>query len=429
MRLYRLLIVAGLLLTLWRPASAQTFGLKSVVVNRNVPTQSFVVRTNSKLPAPSTIAERHRWQIAVTRPAGTTVYENASPAATTPIRDIRVAANGGSITITFDVPGFTFAGVTNMVVVFDGPTELLTASYKAPDAPGALGKAKGKEDADVYLAGGLVAAQQSSPIVMIDTKLKLGWPYGRDFHWAGVNASFAINPEPKPPADSNDVNPDAISIFYQMDWARALPVNPVFYGIQLVATPFGGELSSDPVSGNLMGGGQINFYSQPFFGRLVVDPFVGAQIGVNKRKPDTLFEQPVDLTNYDDIRRVTYGLDMALYNFGKEVTADNLYRFVATFSWKGWGLGTDEPFVESQSKTDEAGKRKRIKVLELKGGTRNYVEASVAYNVTDHFGVAITAKRGSQPPLFQHLDAQVALNLTFKAKLRQDLKAGTRGKG
>jgi hypothetical protein len=93
---------------------------------------------------------------------------------------------------------------------------------------------------------------------------------------------------------------------------------------------------------------------------------------------------------------------------------------VASFSWKGWALGTDEPFVKSQQTVGTDGKSKRIKVLELKGGTRNCSEAALTYNATKNFGIAIAGKRGSQPPLFQFVDSQVSINLTFKAKLLQN---------
>jgi hypothetical protein len=165
---------------------------------------------------------------------------------------------------------------------------------------------------------------------------------------------------------------------------------------------------------------EADFVSNPFFQRFAIDPFIGVQAGQNKQKPDKLFDQPIDLTSYNKILRLTYGLTAMYYNFGPKPTADNPYRLIASFSWKEWLLGTDEPFIKSQQTTGDDGKSKRIKVLELKGGTRNYAEASITYNITKNFGIAVAAKRGSQPPLFQFVDSQASINLTFKAKLLQN---------
>jgi hypothetical protein len=415
MRAFRVALLACLALAPASPVFAQTFALTSVSVNRNIPSQrTFIIRTNSKPPVPATLSDRSKWRISITRAGMARVLGVAD------IESITPNANGSSINVTLATPGFS--DVSNVLVVFEDGNQLLTASYKAPDAPDAVAEAKGKEDADIYLAGGFVAATKSAPIIMIDAKLQLGWPYGRDAHWAGVSAAFAVNPEPKPPAESTDVNPDAINIFYQMDWARAFSVNRFFDGIQLIGRPIGGEFSSDPKSGNLMAAGQVNFFSAPYFNSIVVDPFVGVQIGQNKQKPTELFEHPVDLSGYDTIARFTYGFDTAYYNFGAKVSADNPYRLVASFAWRGWALGTDEPFVQSQRIVDEEGKSKRGKVLEMRGGTRNYVEAALTYNASDHFGIAVVGKRGSQPPLFEYVDSQIGITLTYKAKLQQDLK-------
>jgi hypothetical protein len=414
MRAFEIALLGCLALAPASPAFAQ-FGLTSVSINRNIPSQrTFIVRTNSKAPVPANLSDKAKWRISITRAGMARVLTS------TEIDSITPKASGSSIDVTLTAPGF--ADVSNVLVVFEDQNLLLTASYKAPDAPDAVAKAKGKDDADIYAAGGFIAATKSAPIVMIDAKLQLGWPYGRDAHWAGVSAAFALNPDAKPPAESTDVNPDAINIFYQMDWARAFPVNRFFDGIQLVGRPIGGEFSSDPKAGNLMAAGQVNFFSAPYFNSIVVDPFVGVQFGQNKQKPTELFDRPVDLSGYDKIARLAYGFDTAYYNFGAKVGADNPYRLVASFAWRGWALGTNEPFVQSQRIVDEEGKSKRAKVLEMRGGTRNYIEAAITYNATDHFGVAIVGKRGSQPPLFQYVDSQIGITLTYKAKLQQDLK-------
>ena len=400
-----------LLLLSIRSASAQGFAFTGVDVNVNIPTQqTFVVKTNGKTPVPATLSDGSKWRIAITKKEVTTVLDPKD------IESIMPGTN--SVAVKLVSKGF--AAVTKMLVVFEDTNVLLTASFKAPDAEDKLSTAKGKADADLYFAGGLIAAKHSASIAMIDAKVQLGWPTKGNVHWFGAYGTYESNTDAKPPADSTDVNPDAIGVFYQMDWYRSFDDNPLFASMQLVARPLGGEFSSDPRSGNIMAVAEADFASNPFFGHFALDPFIGVQVGQNKQKPDELFDQPVDLTGYDKIARLTYGLTASYYNFGPKPTTDNPYRLVASFSWEAWALGTDEPFVRSQQTTGEDGKSKRIKVLEMKGGTRNYMEASVTYNFTKNFGIAIAGKRGSQPPLFQFVDSQASLNLTFKAKVLQN---------
>jgi hypothetical protein len=353
------------------------------------------------------------------------IYNASTPApGTPPIRNVAYNAATEQVEITIDPAalGAIDPAKAGWTVVFLEGQRILTVASAAADAPLRFKPAKTKDDADLYVSGGVLAGPATKPIWMVDAKGGIGWPMGQTFHWIGAMGTFQVNPDAKPPVDSGDANPDSITLYAQMDrlWPVAMPL---LYGIQGVLRPIGGEFSSDPRSGNLMTAGQVTFLSDPVAGAFVIDPVVGYEIGSNRQKPDELFDRPVDLSSYDKIRRLLAGISAKYYFFQQKITTDSVYRVVLSFSWTGRFLGTDEPFVRSQFVPDDEGIGTRAKVLELNDGSRHYVEASAAWNVSPLLGLEWKYTRGSLPPLFQYVDQQFSFGVAFKTKFGNDLRA------
>jgi hypothetical protein len=425
-RMRRSAVVTLVVLLVAQPAAAeaQSFTLTGVTFRPGETPPTLHVRAASLASAPDELSETTRWKISVTRKGQTVVLDNSDPSAASPIVSVSSVPSLSVIRIVLDaqrVPDLS--DVSAIAVVFVGRSQILTTSFRASGSGSGGLVAKGKADADLYVAGGFLLARQSAPIIMLDTKVKYGWPSGQDHHWAGVVGTLAINPDARPPAESIDVNPDAIGLFYQMDYARSLPTNGLFYGVEVVANPIGFEFAADPGTGTVVSAGRLRVFSHPFFNALVVDAGAGFELGKNMRKPTTLLGRPVDSGVYNSIARGVFTVDAMYYGFGERVTASHLYRFVLSGSWQGRALGTSEPFVKSRRVLRSDGTSTRAKALEFKGGMRHYVEAAFTWNVTPHFGVAVTHRRGSLPPLFPFVEPQVAVNLTYKTKFGRDFIA------
>jgi hypothetical protein len=294
----------------------------------------------------------------------------------------------------------------------------MLSSADPDEISGGLFKAaKTKDDADIYVAGGFVATEGSSPIVMMDGKFQYGFPSGRAYHWAGVAATYASNTDSQAPVKRTDIDPDSITLHFQAD--RGWQIDKWgLYGLQLVVEPFGGEFSRDPRSGNVSTAGRLSMFSKPFLNQsMVFDPFIGYELGKNIQHPTTLFERPVDLSSYDKIARFRFGATVHYYLFSGKITNDAPYRLVLSASWQRRVLGTNEPFVESGDAVNEKGEVTRQQILTLTSDPRDYVEGGVTWNATKLFGVEIKVKRGAQPPLFKFVAPQIAIGLTFKTKI------------
>src|SRR5262249_38997239 len=144
--------------------------------------------------------------------------------------------------------------------------------------------------------------------------------------------------------------------------------------------------------------------SNPVGNAFVLNPFGGYEIGHNKEKPTKIFDRPVDLSNYNAIRRVLGGANAAYYIFQKKVTEDNVYRLVLSTSWQMRLPFTDEPFVKSDYVANDKGEIVRQKILSLRRNPRHYIESTLAWNVTPLLGFEGKFKWGSLPPLFEFIN-------------------------
>ncbi len=105
-------------------------------------------------------------------------------------------------------------------MVYKGAVPNLTAKRDRPKKTVALGAAKGKDDADLYLFGSYLAGFSTKPIYVIDAKLNwapeitkgtpdpvakkkpgTGW-------FAGAKSSLSINTDTKAPNDRTEVDPE-----------------------------------------------------------------------------------------------------------------------------------------------------------------------------------------------------------------------------
>jgi len=413
-------LVLVLLLAMIGTAAASdqlTFSGASAIAVDASTVRVFVTTGGTDVPAD--IASLCLWTLSAALGEKSVVLSNRTPdGKCDPVVITRAFFNPASAQIEIDVKSSALAGMeprkAAWTVFFTGSGRLI-ATPEAEGAASRLKPADAKEDADLYLSGGFTGGPHSAPIWTLDAKWNLAWPSGKSYHWLGLTGGVALNADPKPPADSSDLDPDSITFYAQMD--RTWQFTGIVNGVEAILKPVGGEYSKDPMSGNVVSVGELSAYTKALLNKSIVfDPFVGYEVGRNLTKPTKLFEQPVDLKGYDTIARVYYGATLTWYVFQKTITPDLPYRFVASLAWQERALGSQEPFVKSEQVTADDDTTKRQKVLTLKGGKRDYLEGTFAWNATKLFGAEFKYKRGSLPPLFEYVDSQLSLQLTFKAK-------------
>jgi len=374
---------------------------------------------------PANVTARDTWKVSVSQQGTNLLLESASPTATDPFRAIRY--NKTTEQVEIDIAR---TRLPNIVIDKAGwqagffGAGAMSIATKAELMPGInLKPAKSKDDADIYVLGALIAGPATKPIWMLDAKGSIGWPTGQLYHWFGIGGTFQINPGAKPPADTSDVNPDSITFFAQMDRLRQHSfLGGVIYGYQAIIRPVGAEYASETPNANITTTSQLTLFSKPLLhNSLVVDPLVGYEFGRNLEKPDKLLGRPVDLRDYNAIARLLFGGSARYYVFQSKVTPTEVYRVVLSASWQARALGPDEPFVRSGYAPDASGKITRQKLLVMNDDVRHFVEAGLSWNASPLVGFDVKYKRGSLPPLFQFVDPQITVGVTFKAKIGTDL--------
>ena len=404
-------------------AFSQGFKLTAVSPRENAGVVTLFISTSGTPPV--NVTARDKWKVSVAQGASSLLLESATSTATDPFSAIRY--NTTTEQVEIDISRANLANIAvdkaGWQAGFFGAGAMSVAA-KAEVTPGVnLKPAKSKDDSDIYVLGALIAGSATKPIWMVDAKGSIGWPTGALYHWFGVGGTFQVNPGAKPPADSSDVNPDSITFFSQMDTLQQHSFLKGFiYGYQAIVRPVGGEYASETPNGNITTTGQLTLFSKPLLrNSFVVDPFVGYEFGRNLRKPEKLFGRPVDLADYNAIARLLFGGAARYYIFQRKVTATDVYRLVLSVSWQARALGPDEPFVKSDYAPDVGGKITRQKLLVMNNDVRQFVEAGVTWNASPLVGFDLKYKRGSLPPLFQFVDPQVTVGVTFKAKIGTDL--------
>src|ERR1035441_470480 len=277
----------------------------------------------------------------------------------------------------------------------------------SPKPTSFFSKADTKDAADIYLFGSFLAGNSTKPLYTIDAKLAWVPEIKESGYFFGVQSTLSTNANSNPPVDRSRIDPDSIT--------AALALQHRFSEISIDINPLRGEFSRKYPASDIVTAGTLKWISHPAYGHgqaFVFYPFVGYELGKNLNTPRMLFKQPVDLSHYDRITRGVFGARSAFLLFKKSVAADSPYRFAIQGDYTGRVLFAPEPFVTSGYSGSN-----HISLVSVRENTRHYLECGITYNVNDLLGIEAKYKFGSLPPLFEFIDHQVVIGLTFKSTL------------
>lgn len=283
---------------------------------------------------------------------------------------------------------------------------ILQAAASAPSGS-FISAASTKDDADIYLFGSFLAAYSTKPLYTIDAKVSWLPEIKTSGYFLGLVGTLSSNSDSNPPVDRSRIDPDSIT--------ASLALRRRIRQVSFDINPLEGQFSRKYPASDLITAGTLKWVLRPIYDHgqaVVLYPFIGYELGKNLNKPSILFQQPVDFSRYDNITRLLTGAHGALLLLKKSVTADSPYRLAIQGDYTARILFSPEPFVNSgYAGTDH------ISLVSVRGNTRHYVEAGISYNVSDLFGIEAKYKYGSLPPLFEFLEHQVVIGITFKGKL------------
>jgi hypothetical protein len=413
------------------PAVSDAFALGSVSGSVGATQVRVRVRASGIPPSGDVVTNGAYWRVQVSDSHG-------NRKAIQPVDQAQYRSKAGSVFLTFPASkiGSIKASDASWTAAFLAPDTTLTS---APDGgkTGALGQAKSRDDADLYVSGTYIAGVGTKPIWGIDAKAGysdapekvpvVNWlvkssPPNLRF---GIYGEMTTNPDTQAPVDRTQVDPDSIAAYTTLFQTVRLPQNAFFYGLKWEVQPVGGEFSRKYPASNLISGGRVRFVkvlaAQKRWGADLI-PSLGFEGGKNLNKPGVLFMRPVDLHAYNAIARLRAGADANLYWFRRVSTPNDTYAFTLNGSWVARVPFTAEPFTTTAYLPDptDATMITRQQVVAMRKNTRHYVKVDAAWNVTKLFGLQAEYKYGSLPPLFEFVSHQVSVGLLFKATYQKN---------
>ena len=406
------------------------FGLLQVLKKTQVVGGDVFVRVSTKGTVPPSINDTNDWFLQMT--------EDGENGRSITVHPDEATLEAATHIVTLKIGAAKLRGLiipkASWSAAFIDDSHMLNASEPESVASG-LKAAKNRDEADLYGNFSFLSGVGTSPIWVIDVKAgyadtlqRLLRPHtpgqqpGRlQSIKTGIFADIQTNTDTKPPVDRTEIDPDSIRAFWKFFETKRIGhrIFSMYWEVQ----PAGGEFNRSNPSSNFVAEGKLRFDIVPFnTGRKRVgtdfDPQIGMELGKNLNKPSTLFGQPVNLNNYDAIRRLVSGADADLYVYRKKIKdSDDPYLVTISGSWAARIPFSPEPFTVSELVPDPTtGQPKRQKVVTMRGNTRHNVRVDLNWNVTKLLGFQIGYRYGSLPPLFEFVNHQVTIGLVFKAK-------------
>ena len=361
---------------------------------------------NGMPPDETALKDRANWSVSAT--AATVTH---------PIALNEVQWKPGVARVTLFFPAAELSGFdpenAHWVATFNTPPSQ-SVTWDPAIKKGPFAAAKSKDDADLYLFGSFLAGVSTKPLFVIDAKGNWMWTRGS---WdLGINSAISTNAGAQTPVDRSRIDPDSITAAFSVQrilrW-RA----PGIEGFDLNLQPLAGQFSRKTAASDIVGAAQVKLVPKPWFGPVrwvAVYPSAGYEGGHNLNQPTTLFKQAVNLSGWNIISRAVVGITGEYYWLSKSPTADDTYRFTIDASYQSRILFTPEPFVTVADIKGQA-----VNTVTLDRHPRPEAEAHIVWNFSKLMGLQIQYKYGSLPPLFQFVDHQATVGLTFKAKHSQ----------
>jgi hypothetical protein len=275
-----------------------------------------------------------------------------------------------------------------------------------------LNYAEDKKSANLYLFGSALFGVSTKPLYILDVKLEPAWECSDD-RFLRLRTTLASNVGAEAPVDRSEIDPDSITSGLFYDGTKQLNG-----GWNLFWELGGwGEFTRKHSASSALVGVRTTFVHRPvpvLGGFFVMYPGMGFEGGSTLNRPATLFKRAVDFAEYKEIARPLGSLHTA-YRLLADRTATQVFRLVIEADYTGRLPLTREPSVRAQYVPDNKGEVSRQKVTILRRGARHDVQAAITWNVGEFVGLRTQYRFGSLPPLFEFVDHQVTIGITFKA--------------
>jgi hypothetical protein len=313
---------------------------------------------------------------------------NGAPAESVPTHKIELEVDKGQTVV--DEKGTDNAGAN---------------AHNPPKPAWGFGKAKGRDDSDLYIAYELTKARSAATTGSGD--LKIAIPFLRNF-W-GKTSRFSPLVDVKA---SSDAGADPDSLKFAFEWLYPLYLGNNSKG----AFPYNDVylLNSAKVEApknfnniNALWENKWLFPSMPIPRRsksfkMFLDFFAGAELGKN-------LKSPLPAAEGKGLARLMAGANLSIQVPVKNVAALRGFEFTSSFI-RRWPLKR-ELLVDKDTNGNLVG-------LALSKGPKDYSDSKFIIKVNDYFGPYIGYEWGRLPPNYELVDHKWTFGLLFKSKVR-----------
>jgi len=265
-------------------------------------------------------------------------------------------------------------------VIVDQPVKQRAAAF--------YGAAKGKDDADLYFKGLIVAGNDASPSYSVDGKAGYFFAIGSKGGSVGAETTYLVD-------KASDLGPDSITagVAYSKVFAFAAAT-----GIIVDASVFDFEFDADNDTRNVVSkaSGRFVFPSAHLYGSsyAAADVMGGYEAGKNQAASGAA-------DSLGALWRTVLGANGYLLIKG----VPGFDRIDVSAGWKVRLLAQDEPFTERVND---------VLVTTLTDRARHIVTMTSALMVSKALGLSIGYRHGSEPPAYKDVRHRWEIGLVLK---------------
>lgn len=335
------------------------------------------------------------------------------------VEDVSVeSASGGTISVS--VPQLNEGDTISLVILgltFNGkepmkPLTILTAVPHAGRKPGETQSsglmppakwtgAKGKDDANVYVATQINAAIDADPNYSIDAKLEIPFRtfrIGRRIQNSGLTFSTQISDAPK--ADPDSMKFGTYWRTFIWDCGPHCGTGTWFRRLQW-RNDLQSESNKDFTNTNVVWPTALRLVSKTWGSSIEfgVRPYIGNELGFNINSPLPELENRM-------VDRPLAGLNSLLL-VPTELSVLNSLSWETLYE-RRWPLRNELVLQENDDGT--------LKSANFGTGPKDYVKSSLTAGFGAYFGLTFSYEYGQLPPSFKLIDHAFKVEITFKAK-------------
>ena len=356
-------------------------------------------------PSPADAAQNGNWLVRY-------FYKSGPAPFTAPIGPVTISALKDSGRVDIQMIGMIPTGATSVLVQYGGSDA--GSSWRATlpcdfytKKPEKYKAATGKDDSDIYLAGGFSPATATTPTYSLDANLGVRFQHRASNSWQLVGTAKTDN--------RKVADPDSFR-------GRAAWVHDSPNGLATSFNLGGGmEFDRQGRARNVVASPRISFVPAAGVrlkdGKLVAAAALEIRAGfeTGRNTTSTFRFKNVNFTGTEGIVRGVPGATLYLNFFDPTLLGLKFKKISLVSNYDVRLLGRPEIFLETRGTGPDP-------IPQIRSQPRNHTDTSIAFKLTDAVGLSIKYEHGSLPPAFVYVRNKLTFGIVLQLKESRGLR-------